>query len=93
MSLKKLSAATALIAGLFVSASANANEVTLEQLMAATMSHVLETTKHELQNNVQKAVLTANNMIAFDESEVYATKVTISDIEEQDEKEQPSKAE
>lgn len=91
MSFKKLTAATALIAGLSFNVSANATEVSLEQFVAATMSHVLETTKHELENNVHKAVLTANNMISFDESEQYATKVTIKDIESQEE--QPSKAE
>ena len=91
MSIKKLSAATALIAGLAFNASASANEISLEQLLSATMSHVLETTKQELENNVQKAVLTANNMISLEDAEEYATTVTITDIDVQEE--QPNKAE
>ena len=91
MSFKKLSTAAALFAGLTITASASANEVSLEQLVAATMSQVVQTTKQELGNKVQKAVLTANNMIAFDESEMIAATVTITDLEVQ--KEMPSKAE
>ena len=91
MSFKKLTTAAALISGLAFAGSATANEISLENFVAATMSQVLESTKQELENGVQKAVLTANNMITFDESEVYATTVTITDIEDQEE--QPSKAE
>ena len=91
MSFKKISIVTALVSGLVVSASANANEVSLEQLISATMTQVVKSTKQELTNNVQKAVLTANNMIDLNSTQEFATKVTITDIEDQEE--MPSKAE
>lgn len=78
---KKLSTAAVLLSTIAISANANATEVSLESYMNAMLAQAVSTTQQELANSVQKAVLTANNMISFEESEVYATKITITDLE------------
>ena len=82
MSFKKFTTVAAIVAaGFTFSTSAQADELSLEQFVSATVSNLFAATKQELHYNVQEAVLTANNMLSFDESEVYATKVEIKDVE------------
>ena len=84
MSVLKLISTTGLVVGMAVAASAQAQEVSLEELISVGMTQVVEVTRTELQNKVQESVLTANNMIRFDESEQYATTVTFTDISEEE---------
>ena len=84
MSVSKLISTTGLVVGMAVAASAQAQEISLEDLISIGMSQVVEVTRTELQNKVQESVLTANNMISFDESEQYATTVTITDLSKEE---------
>lgn len=83
--------AAILLSGIAFSSATNATEVSLEQFVSGMVLQAVESTKLELNHGVQKAILTANNMITFDESEIVAAKVTITDLEST--KEQPEKAE
>ena len=84
-------AAVVLVSGLAFTAASQAKEVSLEQFVSGMVFQAVATTKQELNNGVQEAILTANNMIMFDESEMVAAKVTITDLES--DKEEQSKAE
>lgn len=73
--------AAILLSGLAFTSMAQANEVSLQQFVSSMVFQTVEATKHELNNGVQEAILTANNMIVFDESEIIAATVTITDLE------------
>lgn len=79
---KKTAFITALITGITVSTAVNAQEVSLEQFLSAMVSQAAQATKQELHVGVQKAVLTVNNMIGSEPATEYATKVTITDLEQ-----------
>jgi hypothetical protein len=55
------------------------------------LSTAVSATQQELSSNVEKAVLTAGNMISLEDTESFATKVTITDLN--DEKVNAEKAE
>ncbi|MCV2886644.1 hypothetical protein OE749_18265 [Aestuariibacter sp. AA17] len=80
MSFNKVISTAGVVLGLAVAGSVSAQEVSLEQLISASVSQVVEVTRTELQYKVQESVLTANNMISFDSTEQYATRVTITDL-------------
>lgn len=88
---KAKTTAAILLSGIAFSSATSATEVSLEQFVSGMVHQAVEQTKLELNYGVQKAILTANNMITFDESEIVAAKVTITDLEPT--KEQPEKAE
>lgn len=79
---KKTTIVAAVVTGFMVSTAVNAKEVTLETFLSAMVSQAAHATKNELQLNVQKAVLTVNNMIGADDVQEYATQVTITDLPE-----------
>lgn len=76
----KLTTAAVLLSGLMFTGASEAAEVSLESFVGSLVSQAASATKQELTNNVQEAVLTANHLISFDTEKVYATKVTITDI-------------
>ena len=71
-----------LTASLALSASTQANTVTVEQLAGAMFAQSVSSTQEELRNSIQGAVLTAANMFSLEDEGVYATKVTITDLNE-----------
>lgn len=75
----RITKATIVLTGLLFASASSAVEVSVENLLSAMVSQAVSVTKQEISYGVQEAVLTANNMISMDE-EVYATKVTITDI-------------
>ncbi|WJG09916.1 hypothetical protein [Aliiglaciecola sp. LCG003] len=78
----KLTTATIVLSGLFLSANTQANEVSVEQLVGSFVSQAVYATQQEISYSVQEAVLTANNTIGFEtEAQTYATNVTITDLE------------
>ena len=83
---KRTKAAAILVSGLAFSAASQAKEVSLEQFVSGMVYQAMEATKQDLNYGVQEAILTANNMIMFDESEIVAAKVTITDLESDEEK-------
>ncbi|MEP4890388.1 MAG: hypothetical protein ABJV04_10205 [Aliiglaciecola sp.] len=93
---KKITTATVLISGLFVASSAQAAEVSLEQLVGSLVSQAVEVTKEELSYGVEEAILTVNNSIGFEsDSQDYVTNVTITDLNSntEEKKEESDKAE
>ncbi|MFA3792816.1 hypothetical protein AB6T38_17040 [Aliiglaciecola sp. SL4] len=93
---KKITTATVLISGLFVASSAQAADVSLEQLVGSLVSQAVEVTKEELSYGVEEAILTVNNSIGFEsDSQDYVTNVTITDLNSntEEKKEESDKAE
>ena len=80
--LTKITTATILISGLLLTGTSQAAEVSVEQFVGSLVSQAYTATKQEISYGVLKAVLTANNAISADsESELYATNVTITDLD------------
>ncbi|GAB2678064.1 hypothetical protein Q4574_02600 [Aliiglaciecola sp. 3_MG-2023] len=78
---KKITTATVLISGLFVASTAQATEVSVEQLVGSLISQAVEVTKEEISYGVEEAILTVNNSIGFESgSQDYVTNVTITDL-------------
>ena len=82
---KKTTTTAIVLAGFFFSSASHANEVSIEEFVTSMVSQAVATTKQELTYGVQEAVLTANNMISFEETESFATKVTITDLNVEEE--------
>ena len=74
-------AVVTLVAGLTFASSAQANEVSLEQLVSAMMTQAINTTQQELRYKLEEAVLTATNALSLNEEKTYFAKVTITDLE------------
>ena len=74
-------AIAALTASLAFGSTAQAAEVSLEQLVSSLMTQAIATTQQELQYSVQEVVLTASNAFSINEQETFLTKVTITDLE------------
>jgi hypothetical protein len=74
-------AVVTLVTGLTFASSAQANEVSLEQLVSAMMTQAINTTQQELRYNIEEAVLTATNMLSLNEEKTYVAKVTITDLD------------
>lgn len=72
--------AIALTATFAFNSAAQANEVNLEQFVGHMMNNTIKATQIELQNNIQKAVLTAGNMFSLDGESQVASSVTITDL-------------
>lgn len=70
-----------LTAGLAFTSGAQANEVSLEQLVSSMVTYSVSATQQELQNSIQGAVLTASNMFSLEEEYSVATTVTITDLD------------
>lgn len=77
---KKITTATIVLTGLVFSSASSATEVSLEKFVGHMLSTAVSATQQEISNNVEKAVLTAGNMISLEETESFATKVTITDL-------------
>jgi len=77
----KITTATVLASTLLFTGASQAADVSLESFVGSLVSQAVSVTKQEISNSVQKAVLTVNNAITMDESEMVATKVTITDLD------------
>ena len=73
-------AAVLLTLSLATTATAHAEEVSLEGLISNMLAQSVATAQQELNNNIQGAVLTAANEFNIVEEEAYATKTTITDL-------------
>ena len=80
----KVTTAAIVLSGLTFTSVANAHEAPLEHFIGNMLAQAVESTKQELQFSAQKAVLTANNMISFEQEETIVTKVTITDLESEE---------
>ena len=79
LNLTKISAVL-LTLSLATTATANAEEVSLESLISNMLSQSVAGVQQELKNNIQGAVLTAANQFSLYEEEYYATKTSITDL-------------
>ena len=77
----KITTATVLASSLLFTGASQAADVSLEKYVSSLVSEAVSVTKQELSVSVQKAILTANNTISMDDTEVVATNVTITDLE------------
>ena len=77
----KITTATVLASSLLFTGASQAADVSLENFVGSLVSQAASVTKQELSYGIQKAVLTANNSIGMNESELVATKVTITDLD------------
>lgn len=76
----KLSIAVVVLSSLAFTSAAQADEVSLNSLVGNMLSTAVSATQQELSIDVQKAVLTAEQMINVEESESYSNVVTINDV-------------
>ncbi|MBN27196.1 MAG: hypothetical protein CL578_19430 [Alteromonadaceae bacterium] len=82
-------AAIALSSTFAFSSHASAAEVNLEQFVSGMMVKTIKSTKSELQYGIQEAVLTASNMFSIDsDAPVIASKITITDLNTEEDKDQ-----
>lgn len=77
----KITTATVLASSLLFTGASQAADVSLENFVGSLVSQAVSVTKQEISNSIEEAVLTANNAITMDESELIATKVTITDLD------------
>ncbi len=77
----KITTATVLASSLLFTGASQAADVSLENFVGSLVSQAISVTKQEISNSIEEAVLTANNAITMDESELIATKVTITDLD------------
>lgn len=77
---KKITTATVVFAGLVFSSAASATEVSLENFVSQMLATAVSATQQEISVNVEKALLSANNMISLDQTESISTTVTITDL-------------
>jgi hypothetical protein len=77
----KMTTATVLASTLLFTGASQAADISLESFVGSLVSQAVSVTQQEISNSVEKAVLTANNAIFMDESEMVATNVTITDLE------------
>lgn len=92
ISQNKLSALL-LTLGVAFTFTSQAATVSVEQITGAMLAQTVAATQSELNNSIQSAVLTAANMFSLEEQEVYATKVTITDLSSDSEKAAAKQAE
>jgi hypothetical protein len=88
MFIKSTIAALALTSSLVMPTTAQAVEVSVEDIVTSLVNQAMVITTQEVQYGVQAAVLTATNSLSFNEDKTYVAKVTITDIktEESDKK-------
>jgi hypothetical protein len=88
MFIKSTIAALALTSSLVMPTTAQAVEVSVEDIVTSLVNQAMVITTQEVQYGVQAAVLTATNSLSFNEEKTYVAKVTITDIktEESDKK-------
>jgi hypothetical protein len=73
-------AAIALASILVFTATAQAEEVTLEKYVSIMVNQAMNVAQQEVQNNLRSAVLTVANNVSFDEEKSYTAKVSITDL-------------
>lgn len=73
-------AAIALTSTLVFTATAQAEEVTLEKYVSIMVNQAMNVAQQEVQNNLRSAVLTVANNVSFDEEKSYTAKVSITDL-------------
>jgi hypothetical protein len=73
-------AAIALASTLVFTATAQAEEVTLEKYVSIMVNQAMNVAQQEVQNNLRSAVLTVANNVSFDEEKSYTAKVSITDL-------------
>jgi hypothetical protein len=73
-------AAIALTSTLVFTATAQAEEVSLEKYVSIMVNQAMNVAQQEVQNNLRSAVLTVANNVSFDEEKSYTAKVSITDL-------------
>lgn len=73
-------AVVALATSLIFANSANANEVSVEQIVTQLVSQAMAVAQQEVQYGVQEAVLNATYSLSLSEEKAYVPKVSITDI-------------
>lgn len=73
-------AAIALASILVFTATAQAEEVSLEKYVSIMVNQAMNVAQQEVQNNLRSAVLTVANNVSFDEEKSYTAKVSITDL-------------
>jgi len=86
-------ATIALTSTLVFASTAQAQEVTLEKYVSNMVNQVMEVAQQEINNNLRTAVLTVANNVSFNEEKSYTAKVTITDLNLDNEEAAKSQAE
>jgi len=86
-------ATIALTSTLVFASTAQAQEVTLEKYVSNMVNQVMEVAQQEINNNLRTAVLTVANNVSFNEEKSYTAKVTITDLNLDNEEATKSQAE
>ena len=73
-------AAVALTSTLVFTATAQAEEVSLEKYVSIMVNQAMNVAQQEVQDNLRSAVLTVANNVSFDEEKSYIAKVSITDL-------------
>lgn len=76
----KLSIAAVVLSSLAFTSAAQADEVSLNSLVGNMLSTAVAATQQELSLDVQKALLSADQMMNAEESVSYSNVVTINDV-------------
>ena len=73
-------AAVALTSTLVFTATAQAEEVSLEKYVSIMVNQAMNVAQQEVQDNLRSAVLTVANNVSFNEEKSYIAKVSITDL-------------
>jgi hypothetical protein len=73
-------AAIALTSTLVFTATAQAEEVSLEKYVSIMVNQAMNVAQQEVQSNLRSAVLAVANNVSFDEEKSYTAKVSITDL-------------
>jgi hypothetical protein len=84
MIIKSKIAAATLIAGLSLGATAQASEVSHEDMVGVIMAKVISSTQQELRNNLDQAILSASHAFNIIDKNPYVATVMITDLESEE---------
>jgi triosephosphate isomerase len=73
-------AAIALTSTLAFTATAQAENVSLDKYVSVMVNQAMDVAKQELKNNVRSTILTVANNVSFNEEKSYTAKVSITDL-------------
>lgn len=74
-------AAIALTSTLAFTATAQAENVSLDKYVSVMVNQAMDVAKQELKNNVRSTILTVANNVSFNEEKSYTAKVSITDLQ------------
>jgi triosephosphate isomerase len=74
-------AAIALTSTLAFTATAQAENVSLDKYVSIMVNQSMDVAQQELKNNVRSTILTVANNVSFNEEKSYTAKVSITDLQ------------